>query len=503
MVIVVQILLGLSVIGFGVLLWKCAERWTWVPMVIAPIVFIEAIVFLSLVAMSTKSRSAWQKVNVELEQRLAEATLENEQLKYGIVGSADAQRAVLPLELALMKLRKGTGRVWRGMKPIGPMTLSMPADADLGAGGGAAAGGGADPAAAAGGGADPAAAGGGAAAPANPNNEIVPGTLLYAFSETLNADGRPVPHVFLGQYRVVNSNAQQVQLGPIRPINTLSQLQQQAINGAPSWALYELMPIDMHEPFFVEGSRKRDEAIFGDVDEQFLNQTIAGKVPPEVLQSYLKDGRQAQSDDPPETRWLKVELLKDRSFDVDTTSQLTPMDGKYFDSRGLAEDTSLQMDDSNAVTFKAGTELLMKAEAADELIAKGEAKLIDAIYIRPLNDYDEIERKILQRLDTLAEQEVMLKRELASMTDVNEKNNRMIRLGQTEQVQLEAEQKQYRIEKAAILAYSEELKKRMQTMRTQLSQLYQQNLQYAQQVQRAQTMLKQQIDQRTATASAP
>ena len=112
MQIVVQVLLGLSVIGFGVLMWKSAERWTWVPLVIAPIVFIESIFVVAYLGQSMKARVAWQQVSVDLEQKLESALEEVEELKFGQPGQE--QVAVVPLELELEKLRIESGRVWRG-----------------------------------------------------------------------------------------------------------------------------------------------------------------------------------------------------------------------------------------------------------------------------------------------------------------------------------------------------------------------------------------------------
>ncbi|QDV11266.1 hypothetical protein CA51_11280 [Rosistilla oblonga] len=489
MEIVIQILLGLSVIGFGVLMWKSAERWTWVPLVIAPIVFIEAVVFMGLVAMSSKSRVAWQKISVELEERLDKATVEEEELKYGVIGLEGDQRAVVPIELALQKLRVEAGRVWRGLSPQGAaqgqFTLNMPQNQAAAAA--------VDPAAEP---ADP------AAAPADgaESSAIPVDTIVFAFSEVMDPNQNRVPQTFLGQYLVTQSSPQSLTLQPLRALSALSKRQQQGISQAQSWAIYEVMPLDGHEPFFVEASRKRDEAIFGDADEEFLNAALAGKIPAEVLQSYLKDGKQAQSDDPPEAKWRKIKLLKDHSVIVDGSGQRTATEGSYFDLLGQAVDSRLQLADGDEVQFKAGTELVFKYEEATELISTGVAELIDEIYVRPLNDYDEIERHVFERLDVLAEKVVVLNREIAIMKKVKEANDTMLVSGQEDKLKLEAELAQHRVEKAAIEAYAKELQQRKAAMRTQLAALYQDNVKIVRNLERVQMQLKQQIDQRTAAA---
>ncbi|QDV67214.1 hypothetical protein Poly24_09070 [Rosistilla carotiformis] len=492
MEIVIQILLGLSVIGFGVLMWKSAERWTWVPLVIAPIVFIEAGVFMGLVALSAKSRVAWQKISVELEQRLDKATVEEEELKYGVIGLEGDQRAVVPIELALQKLRVDAGRVWRGLSPQGAaqgqFTLNMPQ--------GPAAGAAVDPDAAA----DPAAAP--AAGAAAPTAAIPVETLVFAFSEVMDPNQNRIPQTFLGQYLVTQSTPQSLTLQPLRALSALSKRQQQGISQAQSWAIYEVMPLDGHEPFFIEASRKRDEAIFGDADEAFLNAALAGKVPPDVLQAYLKDGKQAQADDPPEAKWRKIKLLKDHSIIVDGSGQRTATEGSYFDLLGQAVDSRLQLADGDEVQFKAGTELVFKYEEATELISSGVAELIDEIYVRPLNDYDEIERHVFERLDVLAEKVVILNREIAIMKKVKGANDTMLVKGQEDKLKLEAELAQYRVEKSAIEAYANELQQRKSAMRTQLAALYQDNVKIVRNLERVQMQLKQEIDQRTAAAAA-
>ncbi|QDS87022.1 hypothetical protein EC9_11980 [Rosistilla ulvae] len=486
MEIVIQILLGLSVIGFGVLMWKSAERWTWVPLVIAPIVFIEAGVFMGLIALSAKSRVAWQKISVELEERLEKATVEEEELKYGVIGLEGDQRAVVPIELALQKLRVDAGRVWRGLSPQGAnqgqFTLNMPRNAAA-----------ADPAAA-----DPDAA---APAAADAPAAVIPvETIVFAFSEVMDPNQKRIPQTFLGQYLVTQSSPQSLTLQPLRALSTLSKRQQQAISQAQSWAIYEVMPLDGHEPFFIEASRKRDEAIFGDADEEFLNAALAGKVPPEVLQTYLKDGKQAQSDDPPEAKWRKIKLLKDHSVIVDGSGQRTATEGSYFDLLGQAVDSRLQLADGDEVQFKAGTELVFKYEEATELISTGVAELIDEIYVRPLHDYDEIERHVFERLDVLAEKMVILNREIAIMKKVKTANDSMLVKGQEDKLKLEAELAQHRVEKSAIEAYANELQQRKTAQRTQLAALYQDNIKIVRNLERVQMQLKQQIDKRTAAA---
>jgi len=497
MEIVIQILFGLMVIGFGVLLWKSAGRWNWVTLVIAPIVFIETAVFIGLVAMSVKARIAWQEVSDTLDTRLAVATEEQETLKYGVPGLESELNAVVPAEIELQRLLIGAGRIWRGLTPQGrngdQFVLQVPQQAAPAPAAPEAAADGADADAAA---AAPAAAP--TPPPADPG--IPPQTIVYGFSETLNENGHAVPEIYLGQFLVTASNPQSITIQPTIPLGSLTAPQQQGIGRAASWTLYELMPVDGHEPFLNENTRPLPGAIFGEVDVEFINRALGPNVPTETLQRYLKDGKQAQPDDPPEARWWKIEFTQAHPITVDSKDQRSAVDSGYFDTLGQAVDARLQVEEGDEVTFKAGTEIVLKREEAQLLVESGVAKLIDEIYVRPLNDYAEIGRHVYERTESLKEKLDILTREIAIMEKAKQSNDNLLVIGQEEKIKLEAELKQYRIERTAIKEHADKLLARKKNMQTRMASLYRDNIRMVRELEQAQLLLKNRIDQRSTTA---
>ena len=512
MEIVVQVLLGLSVIGFGVLMWNSAERWTWVTLVFAPIVFIESIFVVAYLGQSMKARVAWQKVSVELEEELETALDQVEQLKYGEPGQE--QIAVVPLELELEKLRIESGRVWRGLTPdanssnaaAGEFTLRMPQ-------GGAAA-----PAAPAAAPVDPNDPN--AAAPAAPAAAVagalpIPDkSVVFVFSEQVDQNQNRIPKTYLGEFEVTQSSPQSVSIKSTVPVAGFTQLQRNGIQeGQPTWAVYELMPIDGHEPFVRENSRSLPEAIFGETDEEFVNQALAG-AKPETRQAYLRDGKRAQADDPPDSKWLKIEFTKNYTVRVDSDQARSAMFGGYFDTSGQATDSRLQMpsgDDgkkNGEVPFRAGDQLVVRMDAANELIGAGEAKLIDEIFVRPINDYEDRSRHFYARMNALNEKGVVLARESETLNHIKTKlvgdgtpdGGGLFYDAQNDKLKLEAELRQYRVEKAAIEKHLAELQKRKSVILAQLGALYKSNVQIARELERAQMQLKERIDRRTRTA---
>ena len=95
----------------------------------------------------------------------------------------------------------------------------------------------------------------------------------------------------------------------------------------------------------------------------------------------------------------------------------------------------------------------------------------------------------------------MLDREIAIMRQVKDANDKMLVTNQEDQLKLESELKQFRVEKEAIEQYANELQQRRDSMRAKLAGLYRDNVTMMRELRQAQAVLKQQIDQRTAAAA--
>ncbi|MGH7138825.1 MAG: hypothetical protein ACREHD_24015, partial [Pirellulales bacterium] len=98
-----------------------------------------------------------------------------------------------------------------------------------------------------------------------------------------------VPANFMGEYKVTGLADKSVSLAPttLPPNKKLFDQQIARIRDTKSlWAIDETLPTDRHD-------------VFRGYDQAQLSQMMPG-VPPEVLQEYLRDGSDAQPNDPPE-----------------------------------------------------------------------------------------------------------------------------------------------------------------------------------------------------------
>ncbi|MEX0612975.1 MAG: hypothetical protein WD738_08915 [Pirellulales bacterium] len=114
---------------------------------------------------------------------------------------------------------------------------------------------------------------------------IKPETVVFVFEEgpaqLPAADGRPQGAQYLGEFRVSEAAGQQATLQPGLPMDEFERARLGASRGP--WVIYETMPADRHE-------------VFADMSEEELKQ----KVPPQSVEEYLRHGKAAGPDDPPE-----------------------------------------------------------------------------------------------------------------------------------------------------------------------------------------------------------
>ena len=162
----------------------------------------------------------------------------------------------------------------------------------------------------------PAEAGDEAEAPTEP---LIPESMVvFGFAEgQIEGVEVSIPMFYLGEFKVTASTPNQVTLAPTGP---LEQTQLEAIvqGKAKSWSLYELLPLDGHTPFIAAGSVPDNDNLFGRTDADLVKQSLqsaarmmgdAGATPEvleelnklraETLESYLRNGTQAEQDDKP------------------------------------------------------------------------------------------------------------------------------------------------------------------------------------------------------------
>ncbi|MCM2369663.1 coiled-coil domain-containing protein [Aporhodopirellula aestuarii] len=446
------------------LLWKARTDWRWYEITAIIMTTILAVVFVFPVAGALKSRSAWHKVKEDLDARLAKAKAEQKDLRDGDRNNPLSDQGALPLAQKLAVIGIEAGRRWRGLRFTNAnfngqpsIVLSRPAEEP-------------DPN-------DPIDAAGDAgddAADQDPLPLIPESMVVYGFGEGRGPNIEvPLPIKFLGEYRVTASTPNQVTLTPTGPL--LPEQQRLIEQGnARSWSIYELLPLDGHEPFIAEGSVADDDNIFGRVDDQLINAILQG-ASDETRRNYLRDGSRSQPDDEPLSRWVKIEFTKNHTIIVDSPDKYSALEGGFFDGSGRAVDSRLQVGDTGQVKFAKGDLLVVKEEAADALQAEGVARLVDEYYLRPLNDYRFVLRRIRLRIAELQNRTVQLNFEKDVLQRAIDATVKMLASYQTDKLLLEQDFEQFEKERKALEAYNQDLRAGSKATREKLIRLYRSN----------------------------
>jgi hypothetical protein len=474
-------LLVVLLIGFFVVVWKAARDWRWYQIVAACITMILAILFLFPTAGVLRSRAAWHQVKERLEREAAEAEAEHRLIKFGDPLNPEAGRGVVELDQLLSKLGVEAGRRWRSLQLQGvannQITLVQPqaAAAEVPE--------------------IPVAAEGAApAAPAAAPLPLIPdGLVVYGFAETPDPQQVLLPTFYLGEFRVTAGTPNSVTLTPTGPLEA-PQLQAIGSQQARSWSLYELLPLDDHLPFVAAGSEQSENNFFGRIDEELIAQLFGNRVSPATLQAYREDGRRATDDDNPLSRWWKIEFTKNHAIDVDSPEQRGALDGGFFDGNGRAVDGRLQRGTDGQVAFKKGDQIVVKEEAATQLIDQGVAELRDRFFLRPLNDYRYILRRVRLRISELANRQKELEFETKVLEESIAKTEGMLVTNQAIRLKLEQDLAQFRVEKTAIASYTEQLREQVETMRQEMARLHSQNLALEQQIEEKQLAIERRMD---------
>ncbi len=471
-------LLVVLVIAFFVLVWKAAKDWRWYQIVPTIFTMLLAVVLIFPTAGVLGSRSAWHKKKEELEERVARIKVEHKVLKYGDPSDVNSE-GITQLTQRLSEIALEAGRRWRDMRMtningnnITLVQQQQPAAQDPALAG--LAGDDAD--------ADAAAA---------PPSPLIPETLVvYGFAEQPDPSIQAtVPTVFLGEFHVTASTPTQVTISPTSPRN---QRQMAVIQQAQSWSLYEMLPLDGHMPFIAEGSVPNDDAYFGRVDEDLVRRVLGQGVKEETIQKYLRDGSRATQDDPPLSRWVKLEFTKKHSIEVDSPEQRGALFEGFFDGNGRAVDSRLQRGDM--ASFNVGDQVLLKEEAANELIDEGIARLIDQYYIRPPNDYRYILRRIRLRLAELEIRKEELAFEKQVLDEAIAKTVQMIGVNQDAKLKLEQDFAQVQVEKNSIEKYAKSRADNLSAMKAEMVRLHRKNLELEQKLQRYHLEIEQRLE---------
>ncbi len=461
-----------SLIVFIVLLVKAYKSWGVVHTILLTILFIEAWTFLFLVSGVAHYRIAYTKLHDNLAEKV-DGLLKSVEMEMN--GDRLDPKLNLekfsPLSNELNRITLERGRVWRGaiLQRTTPANANTPATAvfqlpSLVSN---------QPIAA------PVA--GAAAATATIDSGLPVDSVVYLFGEELEPNGNGlIPKIYLGEF--VITEVKELVL-TMRPTTPLTKAQETAVTGSPTWAIFELMPLDSHTAFAAAGSSSEEGAEFGRMDEKMIAkdfesafniipEEMKAKMTQKILHAYVNDGAQAPEETPPEALGYRVKFLKDYTLGVDAKGARSPLEGGYHDTEGNMIDARLKRDSDAGVVFKIGTSHVFDAATANRLQTQGVVELGATVFIRPLNDYAFAFRET-RRMDVKAKQDTML------ITRENKEAERSTKValdqelnGEEVGTKLGLDKAKYEKEVEVIASVSNELETLINAKKAELSQLY-------------------------------
>lgn len=491
-VVIVQILAVVLILFFCFVTYMNTKTWRATHVTFLFLVFGAGLAFSVYASLILKTRQAWQKKTVELEQREDKAAINVKETLYGKHGDTE-NPGLMAWREEVRRSLVDRGRVWRDTAVV-----SVERQAPVAGGENASVVVTLRTAPAA----DPI---------ANFDySKMAQGTVVYAFSD-LNPAAPHSSYMYMGEFTataVANDSITLTSLTPLTPFD------QNVIGDMQTWVLYERMPADSQEVFSVSAEQANvfrtavqpsDLLKVENFDEggTLLNDPQAHqKLFQETLWEYERDGmteeemeahRAAKGQEPlseeikQERMFAQVKFLKDYKVDVDAGQAAPPDSGNsdVFDSTGKALDPRLQR--GSAIEFKAGATAVMflngfrdkdgavVEKGARELQDEGVLNIDRTIYRRPLNDYAYAFRHIQARKDQLLESLALVNKEIAIVTAeiAAAEKNTMAR--QVEKTKLQEDQTKLAEETAKISKYAADLEASYRGVRSELSRLYREN----------------------------
>lgn len=463
--ILILVVLVISLFVFIYLVVITARSWGILHTIMLSFLFIECWTFLFFTANVADRRLTQLRDYTKTRDELQKVTVGNRQLLWGGDNIAQMQGALVPLAGEVRRLTADRGRVWRGASKLNieaeqvrlelaPAVAPAVGQEDLTA---------PDPTAAV------------PVAPADNASASIPlDMVVYAFSQTTNDQNQPIPQYYLGEFKVVESNAGQVLLRATTP---LEPNQVKAVNEEGTWSLYELLPQDNHETFAAEGSQPSEDAVFGRMDAELI-ETLFADIPEEngrrdrIIDDYKRDGQPAQENDPPRNVWFQVEVIKPFEVDVDSDEQANATVGGYFDASGRTIDVRIKRGEEKKVTLPLGQQLLLPQKRANESIDRGEVKLIQRVYVRPLNAYEKGFGHLQLRRDEVARLIDITTRETNILQEANQLGVAMTSARQAEAVKLTADRDQYQHELTILSSEIQAASDKLEQTRKHMIEMY-------------------------------
>ncbi|NOZ40337.1 MAG: hypothetical protein GXP24_08940 [Planctomycetes bacterium] len=242
MTLIVQIVLGLSVLVGLVTIIMSSKNWHWTQLVLVLFIFFSAIGFLFLGAETVRIHQNLRKAIPANEQKLARWQQQNDELLNG----AGEKPGILKLEHRLKIVTRERGRVWRGVMPAGQVDQQGRVSVEI--------------------------------TKPKPHG-LEKDAILYAFEEgNANAANPAEGKQYLGEFRVAEVQEGGAVLDPVLLID--NRTGERLAKSEGPWSLYETMPIDRHRLF-----------------AGFPEEALRAMLPAESVEEYLRHGSEATSDD--------------------------------------------------------------------------------------------------------------------------------------------------------------------------------------------------------------
>ena len=501
--------IGVLTLFFFYLMYMFTKTWRWFHVTMMFFVYCTSIATVVYVSMTIKTHDAWRKMVHEQRKLVVELSAERDKLTFGdITKRKQDTTPIRELHARLGRSILDRGRVWRactitsGPAADGTVTINTA----------------------------------GATVAPGARNNISEEMILYAFTEApAPAELAPVlenpasaigfPQYFIGEFTATMVAETSVTLRPTFQLTAVGRAVM--ATGAP-WCLYETMAPDGHS-FFVRDQEKvidltldaDTEPVFGAVEERHiaLHMAHAGKLQAEtdeqflqryqsIILEYVRDGKRASDEDPPENRWLKVLFTVpykesaelNELFRVDSTSKLgAVVTSEDFFDQGRAEIAILQRNET--AKFKKNDIGVFPSDDANQLIGLGVCELVEPIYVRSLRNYAQTYRELYQRSRDLAADVTRIRRSTAELTHANGLTVSQIAYREQEQTQIDEDLEKFIYEHDQIKIYSETLTAAVTAKRNKLSYLYRANHKLATDLAAAHRALTEEIDRQTAAAA--
>jgi hypothetical protein len=503
--------IGLLTLFFFFLMYMFTKTWRWFHVTVMFFVYCASIATVVYVSMTIKTHNAWRTMVRDHRAEIAKLSKVRDMFTFGDIMKAEQDTVTInELNARWGRATLERGRVWRACTiangPAGDGTLTMNTT--------------------------------GATATPGARNNIKDGMILYAFTEApAPADLAPelldptsaigFPRYFIGEFTVTAVADTTVTLRPTFNLADMGESGRELVimvralmaSGAP-WCLYETMAPDGH-PFFAKNPDERpelsldanDSPVFGVMDEEQITSYMArsGQLQTETLEQfkqryqsiileYVRDGKRATAEDPPENRWLKVRFTGNYSETVDSASKLGAIiTSEDFFDRGRAEIEILQRGED--ATFKKGDIGIFPPLDANRLIDLGVCELVEPIYVRSLRSYAQTYRELYQRSRDLEADIARVKRNTAELEHANTLAESQIAYREQEQTKLDVDLAKFVYERDEIEKYSKTLAATYTDKRNKLSFLYRANHKLAADLAKVHRVLTANIDRETAAAA--